>query len=81
MQHELEALFGQTILAKASSLNPTQVDARAVSSAAGALLSLKGRPDEQIALVQRMNQDTAAALCRWISDAEFWQLVGQVTTH
>jgi hypothetical protein len=81
LQHEIEALFGPALLAKASRLNPTQVDALAVSKAAGALLRLKGRPEDQIALVEKMDQATAAALCRWVSDPEFWNLVGQVTTH
>lgn len=78
---ELKNLFPPNIIRQSKRLKPERVDALAVNKAAGALLRLKGRPAEQVALVKTMQPSTAAALCRWLVDPAFWGLVGNVTTH
>ena len=76
---ELETLFDKPTIRQSRTLRPEQVDALAVKEAAGALLRLKGQPVEQVALVNRMHPDTAAALCRWCADPTFWGMVGGIT--
>ena len=81
LHSELKTLFDKTTIRQAKKLEPEQVDALAVNTAAGALLRLKGRPEEQVRLVQTLKPSTAAALCRWLVDTSFWGLVSNVTTH
>ena len=81
IQSELKNLFHPNIVSQATTLEPGRVDALAVNEAAGALLRLKGRPIEQVELVNTMQPSTAAALCRWLTDPAFWVLVGNVTRH
>ena len=76
---ELKTLFGKATIRQAKKLEPEQVDALAVNTAAGALLCLKGRPEEQARLVQTLQPSTAAALCRWLIDPAFWGVVGGVS--
>jgi hypothetical protein len=45
------------------------------------VLRLKGKPTEQVALVNTLQPSTAAALCRWLIDPSFWGLVSNVTQH
>ena len=81
LQAELKNLFSSNTIRQAKRLEPERVDALAVSEAAGALLRLRGKPSEQIALVSAMHPTTAAALCRWLADPSFWGLVSSVTRH
>jgi len=81
IQSELKNLFPPNIIRQSKRLEPAKVDALAVNAAAGALLRLKGKPTEQVALVNTMQPSTAAALCRWLIDPSFWGLVSNVTTH
>jgi len=81
IQSELQTLFDKATIRKAKRLAPGRVDALAVQAAAGALLRLKGQPTKQVELVHAMRPDTAAALCRWLSDPAFWCVVGGITTH
>ena len=81
IQSELQNLFPKHIIRQATRLEPEKVDALAVNKAAGALLRLKGKPSEQVALVNTMQPSTAAALCRWLADPSFWGLVSNVTQH
>ena len=81
IQSELHTLFNKATIRKAKRLAPGRVDALAVQAAAGALLRLKGKPSEQVALVNTMQPATAAALCRWLADPAFWGLVGGITRH
>jgi hypothetical protein len=81
LRSELSALFGTSTLHQAERIEPDQVDALAVKEAAGALLRLKGQPEEQAALVRTMAPETAAALCRWMADPSFWGLVAGITKH
>ncbi len=81
LHSELKRLFPPDTIRQSKRLEPDRVDALAVQEAAGALLRLKGKPTEQIALVSTMNPTTAAALCRWLADPSFWGLVSNVTTH
>jgi hypothetical protein len=81
LRTELQALFGKATIRRAKKLEPGQVDALAVNVAAGALLRLKGRPDEQARLVQTLQPATAAALCRWLADPAFWGMVGGISRH
>ena len=81
IQSELKNLFPKHIIRQANRLEPEKVDALAVNKAAGALLRLKGKPFEQLALVNAMQPSTAAALCRWLIDPSFWGLVSNVTQH
>ena len=76
---ELETLFGKATIKQSKRLELEQVDALAVKEAAGALLRLKGQPVEQAALVNGMQPNTAAALCRWIADPAFWGVVGGIS--
>lgn len=81
LQSELKSLFPPNIIRQSKGLEPEHVDALAVSKAARALMRLKGKPVEQVALVQTMRPDTAAALCRWLIDPAFCGLVGNITRH
>jgi hypothetical protein len=45
------------------------------------MLRLKGKPSEQVALVNTMQPSTAAAMCRWLIDPSFWGLASNVTQH
>jgi len=81
IQSELKNLFPPNIIRQSKRLKPERVDALAVNKAAGALLRLKGRPEEQARLVQTMKPSTAAALCRWLADPAFWGMVGGITKH
>ena len=78
---ELKTLFDKATLRQAKKLEPDQVDALAVNTAAGALLRLKGQPSKQVELVQAMQPATAAALCRWLADPAFWGMVGGINRH
>ncbi len=81
IQSELRTLFHPNIIKQSKRLKPERVDALAVNKAAGALLRLKGKPTEQVELVNTMQPSTAAALCRWLADPSFWGLVSNVTIH
>ena len=81
LQTELKRLFPPDTIRQSKRLEPELVDALAVQEAAGALLRLKGRPEEQARLVQTLQPSTAAALCRWLADPAFWGLVGNITQH
>ena len=81
IQSELKSLFPPNIISQSKRLKPERVDALAVDKAAGALLRLKGKPSEQVALVNTMQPSTATALCRWLIDPSFWGLVSNVTRH
>ncbi|MFC7411635.1 hypothetical protein [Hydrogenophaga atypica] len=81
LQSELKRLFSPPVIRQSKRLKPDRVDALAVGEAAGALLRLKGKPTEQIALVRTMSPTTAAALCRWLADPAFWGLVSNVSHH
>lgn len=81
LQSELKALFPASIVKLARRLVPANVDAAEVHRAAGDLLALKGKPEEQVELVNGLDANTAAALCRWLSDPGFWSVVASVTKH
>ena len=81
IQSELKNLFHPNIIRQSKRLKPERIDALAVNKAAGALLRLKGKPSEQVALVNTMQPSTAAALCRWLIDPVFWSLVSNVIQH
>ena len=81
LHSEMKRLFPPDTIRQAKRLEPERVDALAVQEAAGALLRLKGRPEEQARLVQTLQPSTAAALCRWLADPSFWGLVGNITRH
>jgi hypothetical protein len=81
LHSELKTLFDKATIRQAKKLEPEQVDALAVNTAAGALLRLKGQPEEQARLVQTLQPSTAAALCRWLADPAFWCMVGGITKH
>lgn len=78
---DLIRLFGSNTWQQSERLHPEEVNASAVNLAAGALLSLRGKPEEQMALVRSLSPETAAALCRWLGDPAFWVAVAQVTKH
>ena len=81
LHSELKILFDRATIRQSRKLEPKTVDALAVKEAAGALLRLEGQPGEQIALVNRMHPNTAAALCRWLADPSFWCVVGGISKH
>ena len=78
---ELANLFSKATIRRSKKLEPERVDALAVKAAAGAFLRLKGQPGEQVALINTMHPNTAAALCRWVTAPAFWTLVAGVTKH
>ena len=78
---ELKTIFDKATIRQAKKLAPEQVDALAVNKAAGALLRLKGQPTRQVELVQAMKPSTAAALCRWLADPDFWGMAGGISKH
>lgn len=75
---ELLALFDRETVQASQWLDPSQVNAQAVGLAARELLALTGKPAQQIEHVQTLAPQTAQALCRWISDPNFWRDVGRV---
>ena len=79
LNNELNALFSPSVRCQALTIEPEAVDALAVQEAVGALLRLKGKGAEQVSYVGGMNPTTAVALCRWLSDPQFWCLVGRIT--
>ena len=79
LSNELDILFNPSIRSQAQTIKPETVDALAVDEAVGALLRLKGRDSEQVSYVNTLKPQTAVALCRWMSDPDFWGLVGKVT--
>ncbi len=79
LSNELEILFSPSIRNQAQNIKPETVDALAVDEAVGALLRLKGKDAEQVSYVNTLKPQTAVALCRWMSDPDFWGLVGKVT--
>lgn len=81
LQTELKKLFDDKTRKRATKIKPAEVDALAVHDAAGALLRLKGQPEQQMGLVKSMHPATAVALCRWLSDPSFWGLVTGITRH
>lgn len=81
LQTEIQRLFSASTIQQAERLEPERVNALEVQAAAGALLRLKGKPTEQVALVKAMQPSTAAALCRWLADPAFWARVGNITQH
>ena len=81
IQSEIPNLFPQHIIRQATRLELEKVEALAVNKAAGALLRLKGKPREQVVLVNTLQPSTAAALCRWLIDPAFWGLVSGVNRH
>lgn len=78
---EIKRLFSASTIKQAERLEPELVNALEVQAAAGALLRLKGKPADQVALVKTMPPSTAAALCRWLIDPAFWKRVGNITPH
>jgi len=81
LQTELKTLFDDKTRKRATKIKPDEVDALAVHDAAGALLRLKGLPDQQMIFIRAMSPSTAAALCRWLSDPTFWSLASGITRH
>lgn len=81
LHKELKHLFSKAVIHQAQSISPEAVDALAVHEAAGALLRLKGDEVAQVSFVGEMNQDTAAALYKWMAEPQFWVQSGNVTTH
>lgn len=81
VRSEVNRLFHPATVNQAERLDPSQVNALAVQEAAGALLRLKGKPEEQAAYIRAMSPGTAAALCRWLTDPAFWALVAGVVRH
>lgn len=65
---ELAFLFGERVVAKSRELSADAVVAEAerVADAANRMQAHKGQPEEQRRIVQGMDEQAAAALCRWI---------------
>lgn len=81
IQSELTNLFSPNIIRQSKRLRPERVDALAVNEASEALLRLKGKSSEQVALVNALEPSTAAALCRWLVDPAFWSMVSGISKH
>ena len=81
LHNELEKLFGRQTVDMAGEVDPSKIDAPSVQQAVGALLLLRGRPEEQARFVQTMPGQDAAVLCRWLADPAFWKQVGEVKQH
>lgn len=81
LHNELEKLFGRQTVEMAGEVDPSKIDAPSVQQAVGALLLLRGRPEEQARFVQTMPGQDAAVLCRWLADRSFWKEASGVQTH
>jgi hypothetical protein len=79
LRTELIRLFGINTWRQAKRLQPGEVNASAVHRAAGALLSVKSNPAQQVEVARAMCPETAAALCRWMAEPAFWAAVAGVT--
>lgn len=67
---ELSGLFGRWTFAAAQvkRLDQLKVDLDAVKAAAQAVITERGHPERQRALVDALDEDTATALCIWLRD-------------
>ena len=65
---ELSGLFGRWTFAAAQvkRLDQLKVDLDAVRAAAQAVITERGHPERQRALVDALDEDTATALCIWL---------------
>ena len=72
LDRELACLFGRQVVKQSRliRLEDMALEAELVAEGARQLRERQGRPAEQRAIVQAMDEDTALALCRWIQEPE-----------
>ena len=71
LEHELAFLFGKQVLERSQKVSIEQmyVEADLVAEGARQLLEHTGQPEAQRRIIEGMDNDTAMALCKWISEA------------
>ena len=71
LEHELAFLFGKEVVERSQKISIDQMYAEAdlVAEVARQLLALIGEPEAQRKIIEGMDNDTALALCKWISEA------------
>lgn len=71
LEHELAFLFGKQRLKQSRKINIEQmyIEADLVAEGARQLLEHTGQPAAQRRIIEGMDDDTAMALCKWISEA------------
>ncbi len=68
LTQEAICLFGRQTVEQAKRMRPDEVavEAELVAEGARQLRQQVGHPDKQRAIIRAMDEETAAALCRWI---------------
>ena len=71
LEHELAFLFGKQVVEQSQKVSIEQmyVEADLVAEGARQLLEHTGQPEAQRRIIEGMDNDTAMALCKWISEA------------
>jgi hypothetical protein len=71
LEHELAFLFGREVVEQSQKISIDQmyVEADLVAEGARQLLAHIGEPEAQRRIIEGMDNDTALALCKWISEA------------
>lgn len=71
LEHELAFLFDKQVVeqSKKVSIEQMYVEADLVAEGARQLLERIGHPEAQRRIIERMDDDTAMALCKWIGEA------------
>ena len=71
LEHELAFLFGKQVVEQSQKISIDQmyVEADLVAEGARQLLAHIGEPEAQRRIIEGMDNDTALALCKWISEA------------
>jgi hypothetical protein len=80
LQSELVSLFGRETAQAAKKLPVDAIEQQAeqVAEYANRLYQSAGKPDQQRNIVQGMAQNTAMALCKWLSEPSlFSEIVGK----
>lgn len=72
LTQEAICLFGRQTVEQAKRMRPDEmaIEAELVAEGARQLRQQAGQPDRQRAIIRAMDEETAAALCRWILEQQ-----------